>query len=89
MLGNAGKKISRIVDLAETLYEKVVELRGEVAALRETAEETRDRVVDLEAEVAEQRAVLEALAEAEGVDVEAVTADGGEEPAEAASGAER
>lgn len=100
MLGNAGQKISRMVDLAETLYEKVVELREEVQALRETTRETRDRVADLEAEVAGQRALLEALAEAEGLDVAAIRAaaedeqaaetaegDGTGGAAEAASGA--
>lgn len=91
MLGNAGQKISRMVDLGETLYEKVVELREEVQALRETTQETRDRVADLEDEVADQRALLVALAEAQGLDVEAIQAaaetDGAEEPAEAPSSA--
>lgn len=96
MLGNAGQKISRMVELAETLYEKVVQLREEVQALRETAQETRDRIADLEHEVADQRALLEAVAEAHDLDVEAIreaarddeTAEPDEatEPAEAASG---
>ena len=93
MLGNAGQKISRMVELAETLYEKVVELREEVQALRETTRETRDRVAHLEEEVAGQRALLEAIAAAEDIDVEAVRADAEEadstEPTEAASGSKR
>lgn len=97
MLGNAGQKISRMVELAETLYEKVVQLREEVQALRETAQETRDRIAGLEREVADQRAVLEAVAEAHDLDVEAIReaagadevaeADDAEEPVEAPSGA--
>ncbi|MDZ7700578.1 MAG: DUF5798 family protein [Halobacteriales archaeon] len=85
MLGNAGQKISRMVDLAETLYEKVVELREEVQALRETTRETRDRVADLETEVAGQRALLEALAEAEGLDVESIRAAAEAEEGESAA----
>lgn len=72
MLGNAGQKISRIVELAEDLYDRVRELREEVNELRETTRETRDRVADLEAELATQRALLEALARAQGLDVESI-----------------
>lgn len=82
MLGNAGQKISRMVELAETLYDRVVELREEVQALRETTRETRDRVAALEAQATEQRALLEALAEAEGLDVEAIVAEDEPEPTE-------
>lgn len=69
MLGNAGKKLSRMVDLAEELYERVVELREQVRALRETTQETRDRVVAVEDELADQRALLEAIADAQGLAV--------------------
>ena len=82
MLGTAGKKLGRIVDLAEELYDRVVDLREEVGQLRATTQETRDRVADLEAELADQRALLEAVAEAEGVDVEAATDGTLEAPAE-------
>lgn len=75
MLGNPGRKLSTVVELAEELYDRVVELR-------ETAEATRDRVAALEEEVAAQGAVLDALAEREGIDVEAVRdgASTGDEP---------
>lgn len=96
MLGNAGQKITRIVDLAEELYERVVELREQVSELRETTQDTHDRVAGLEHEVAAQRALLEALAEAEGLDVDELRSDPGEiaseepdEPDEAASGQNR
>lgn len=91
MLGNAGQKITRIVDLAEELYERVVELREQVNELRETSRDTHERVVALENEVASQRELLEALAEAEGLDVEAVESDAADAdaPTEAATGQER
>lgn len=96
MLGNAGQKITRIVDLAEELYERVIELREQVGELRETTQDTHERVVAVEDEVAAQGALLEALAEAEGLDVDELRSDPSEaaseepdEPAEAASGQER
>ncbi|MFB6353698.1 MAG: DUF5798 family protein [Halobacteriales archaeon] len=75
MLGNAGKKLATIVDLAEELYDRTVELREEVAELRETTRETRDRVAAVEDELAGQRAIVEAIAEAEGIDVDAIEAE--------------
>ena len=72
MIGGAGKKISRMVDLAEELYERVNDLRARVESMTETVEGTADRVERLEAELAEQRALVAAIAEEQGVDVEAV-----------------
>ncbi len=74
MLGNAGQKISKVVDLAEQLYERVTELREQVRTLQETSADTNDRVAALEDEVAAQRAVLEAIAEAQGVELADVEA---------------
>ena len=70
VLGNAGKKIQTIVELAEELYEKTMELRDQVNALRDTVEETHDRVAALEREIEAQRDLLEAIAEAEGIEIE-------------------
>jgi len=72
MIGGAGKKISRMVDLAEELYERVNDLRSRMESMTETVEGTADRVERLEAELAEQRALVAAIAEEQGVDVEAV-----------------
>lgn len=74
MLGGAGQKISTMVELAEDLYEKVNELRQRVESVSDTVEETGDRVEGIEGELAEQRAILEAVAEEQGIDVDAVTA---------------
>jgi len=72
MIGGAGKKISTMVDLAEELYERVNDLRARMESMTETVEGTADRVERLEAEVAEQRALVAAIAEEQGIDVEAV-----------------
>ena len=71
-LGGTAKKIQQMVDMAEKLYERLNEVREQLTALRATVEETGSRVEVLERENARQRALLTALAEEEGVDVEAV-----------------
>jgi outer membrane murein-binding lipoprotein Lpp len=70
MIGGATKKIQRISTLAENLYEKVNELQARAEETAETVNETSDRVARLEAELDEQRALLEAVAEEQGIDVE-------------------
>lgn len=75
VLGGASQKISTIVELAEELYEKVTELREQLAATRETLDGVDDRVRGLEREADEQRAILEAVAAAQGIDVDDVLSD--------------
>ena len=72
MIGGASKKISTIVELAEELYDRTTEMRKTLQETGETLDDTAERVKRLEAELGEQRALLEAIAEAQGVDVEAV-----------------
>jgi len=79
MLGDAKKKIQRVVDLAEQLYEKVNELNRRIKDTTETVEDTNARVEDLEAELAEQRAILDALAADRDLDVEEPAGAPGEE----------
>lgn len=83
--GSTAKKIQKLADMAEQLYARLQEVRAEVDATRETVEETNERMSDLEGEVAAQRALLEALAAAQGVDVETVRedADPDSDPADA------
>ncbi|MDG5775758.1 DUF5798 family protein [Haloarculaceae archaeon H-GB2-1] len=73
--GSTAKKIQKVASMAEKTYGKVNEVVSDLEALRDDFEDTSDRVVELERELATQRAVLEALAEREGVDVEEVVAD--------------
>jgi len=74
-LGGTTKKLQKVANAAEELYAKMNEVIGQLKDLQREVERTSAQVDDIEYEVAEQRAILEALAEKEGVDVEAVLAD--------------
>jgi len=74
-LGGTAKKLQKVANAAEELYAKMNEVIGQLKDLQREVERTSSQVDDIEYEVAEQRAILEALAEKEGVDVEAVLAD--------------
>lgn len=71
-LGSTAKKLQTVADMAEKLYGKVNEIRKEVESVQESVAETESRVGALERDLAAQRALVEALAEKEGVDVDAV-----------------
>lgn len=73
--GDTAKKLQKVTSAAEDLYEKMNQLRGQVQSLREEVATTSEQVDEIEADLAEQRALLEALAENEGIDVETVVAD--------------
>lgn len=86
--GSTAKKLQSVVDMADDLYAKLGELREQLAAIRETIDTTNDRVGEIETELEEQRAILEALAEANDVEIPDVeTADDAteEDESEAAS----
>ena len=74
-LGSTAKKIQKVADTAEKLYAKLNELREQVLAIRDSLEATDERVQRLEAENAEQKALIEALAREQGIDVESVLDD--------------
>ena len=74
-LGSTAKKIQTVADRAEQLYKQLVDVRKRVMELEETADETGDRVATIETEQEKQRAVLDAIAEQQGVDVEQALAD--------------
>jgi septal ring factor EnvC (AmiA/AmiB activator) len=84
-LGSTAKKLQTVADMAEKLYAKVNEIRQEVESVQDSVEETESRVEALERDIAQQRALVEALADAQGVDVDAVldevdaAADGGDD----------
>jgi GAF domain-containing protein len=73
--GDTAKKLQKVADMAEDVYRKLNELREQVIETKETVEDTRQRVDSLEADTAEQRAILEALAEQQGVDIENAIAE--------------
>lgn len=75
MLGNAGKKLQKMVDLAEELYERMNQLREQLRELQTTLEETNTTVQEIKTEQTEQRALIEAIAVEQDVDVDAVLDD--------------
>jgi uncharacterized coiled-coil DUF342 family protein len=72
--GSTAKKLQKVTDYAEKLYERFEKLRDEVEEVEQTVEDTNETVRELERELAEQRAVIRVLAEREGVDVDDVLA---------------
>lgn len=74
-LGSTAKKLQTVADTAEKLYAKLNELRDQVHDMRDTLETTNQRVERLEADNAHQRALIEALAREQGIDVDDVLAD--------------
>jgi chromosome segregation ATPase len=74
-IGGTAKKLQKVAEMGEELYKRINDLREQVNEMRETVTATHDRVDVLESEVAEQRAILEALARKEGIDLDAVVAE--------------
>lgn len=71
-LGSTTKKIQIIADKAEQVYAQVDELREQLAELRTKVDATHDTVSELKVKHEQNRALLEALAEEQGIDVEQV-----------------
>jgi archaellum component FlaC len=74
-LGSTAKKLQQIADMAEDVYARLNQLREQVTETREAVDETKDRVEEMDRELAEQRALVEALAKKQGLDVEKLTAE--------------
>lgn len=74
-LGSTAKTLQRVADLAENVYSRLNDVREQLTQLRSTVQTTDERVARLESELAEQRAVIDALAEKQGIDIESVTAE--------------
>lgn len=69
-IGGTKQKIQKMIDAAEQLYAKMNEVVEQLTELKQRVEATGERLEAVERDVAEQRAILEALAEREGIDVE-------------------
>lgn len=69
------KKIQRATRVAEETYKKMNELMERIQKLQEDLETTSHQVDTIESELAEQRVLLEALAEGQGVDVETLLSE--------------
>ena len=73
--GSTAKKLQKVASLAEESYKRMNELREQLQHLRAEVENTSQQVDQMEYDLAEQRALLEALAEKEGLDVDSIIAD--------------
>lgn len=73
--GDTAKKIQRVADIAEKLYERLNQVIEQVQDVRERVESTSDQIEAIDRELAEQRAIVEALAEEQGVDIEGLIAE--------------
>ena len=80
-LGGTAKKLQKVMDAAEQLYSKMNEVIERLNTLEEEVEHTSTQVDHLDRDLAEQRALVEALAEQNGLDVENVL-DNADLPAE-------
>jgi septal ring factor EnvC (AmiA/AmiB activator) len=69
------QKVQRMVKVAEETYKKINEVIEKVDTLQKDLATTSEQVDHMEAELAEQRALLEALASEQGVDVEEILED--------------
>ncbi|MFB6140370.1 MAG: DUF5798 family protein [Halosimplex sp.] len=81
--GDTAKKIQRVADIAEKLYERLNQVIEQVQDVRERVERTSDQIESMDRELAEQRVIVEALAEQQGVDPETVVAERLPDPEEA------
>lgn len=82
-LGGATRKLQKVADMGEELYSRINELREQILEVRRTVGETNERVAALENELEGQGAILEALAEKEGIDVDGILTEVAIEEAEA------
>jgi len=87
-LGSTAKKLQKVSDMADDLYAKVNEQKEQLQELRKTVEETNEGVEDIDEELAQQRALLEAIADAQGLDTDAILTEAVIEDAEASADAE-
>ncbi|WP_178916668.1 DUF5798 family protein [Natronomonas gomsonensis] len=83
-LGGATKKLQKVADMGEELYARMNELREQIVEVRETVQDTHERVAALENKVDQQAALLEAIAESEGIDVDELLTEVAIEEAEPA-----
>ncbi|MEZ3114538.1 DUF5798 family protein [Halobaculum sp. MBLA0147] len=74
-LGSTAKKLQKVADIAEKLFKRINQMRKEIQQLQGAVDSAETDTAELRRELAETRAIVEALADEEGVDTEAVLAD--------------
>lgn len=87
-LGSTTKKIQMMADKAEQLYAQLNEVKKQLEDLRTKVDTTHDTISELEVRHQQNRAILEALAKEQGIDVEQVITDASIEDAEEATDAD-
>lgn len=73
--GSTAKKLQKVADIADQLFKRINAMRSEIQDLQGAVEGAETDAAELRRELAETRALVEAVAEAEGVDTEAALAD--------------
>lgn len=81
-LGSTAKKIQSLSDRAEAMYKQVQQLQKRIISLEEEMDETHDTANRIDHQLTEQRALLLALAEEQGIDGEQILADAAIDEAE-------
>ncbi|WP_049923966.1 DUF5798 family protein [Halopiger djelfimassiliensis] len=81
-LGSTAKKIQGLSDRAEAMYKQVQQLQKRIISLEEEMDDTHDTVRRLDHQLTEQRALLLAIAEEQGIDGEQILADAAIDEAE-------
>lgn len=74
-LGKTAKKIQVLAERAEQLYAQVGELREQLAEMRVKLDDTHESVTTVDHRTREHRVLLEALAEEQGLDPDAILAE--------------
>lgn len=74
-LGGTAKKLGTMLDIAEQTYNRLNDVREQLNSLRETVERTDERFDEVELEQKRQRALLQALADKQGIDIDAALAN--------------
>ncbi|WP_339104423.1 DUF5798 family protein [Haloterrigena salinisoli] len=81
-LGSTAKKIQSLSERAEAMYKQVQKLQKRIISLEEEMDETHDTVNRMDHQLTEQRALLLAIAEEQGIDGEQILADAAIDEAE-------
>ncbi|MWV39128.1 DUF5798 family protein [Natrialba sp. INN-245] len=81
-LGSTAKKIQGLSDRAEAMYKQVQQLQKRIIGLEEEMDDTHETVKRLDHQLTEQRALLVAIAEEQGLDGEQILADAAIDEAE-------
>ncbi|ELY52471.1 DUF5798 family protein [Natronococcus jeotgali] len=81
-LGSTAKKLQGLSERAEAMYKQVQELQQRIIHLEEEVDETNDTAQRLDHQLTEQRELLLAIAEEQGIDGEQILADAAIDQAE-------